>query len=121
MKHAFLIGSLLTLFGGLVMARDHDAAAVYMELRNQVLDLSADQVAPDDGVLAVLMETGYPEAVATLVAVADGTASLYFSNGGGIIGGGAYAQVSAEALALIQVAKEQLATLDQADDHSLPG
>src|SRR4030065_2974390 len=34
----------------------------------------------------ILMETGYPEAVVTLVALADGTVSIYFSNGGGIIG-----------------------------------
>ncbi|HEY3380059.1 MAG TPA: hypothetical protein VGL77_21500 [Armatimonadota bacterium] len=32
------------------------------------------------------METGYQNAVVTLVTIADGTVSLYFSNGGGIIG-----------------------------------
>lgn len=32
------------------------------------------------------METGYPGAVVSLVALADGTVSMYFSNGGGIIG-----------------------------------
>jgi len=37
-------------------------------------------------VWGIVMETGYPEAVATLVALADGTVSIYFSNGGGIIG-----------------------------------
>jgi hypothetical protein len=51
---------------------------VYSGLRQQVLGLTADQ--PADAVpagarmLALLMETGYPEAVATLVAVADGSA-----------------------------------------------
>jgi hypothetical protein len=39
------------------------------------------------------METGYPEGVATLVVVADGTASLYFSNGGGFIGAGDHKKV----------------------------
>jgi len=29
------------------------------------------------------METGYTQAVATLVGVVDGSVSLYFSNGGG--------------------------------------
>jgi hypothetical protein len=47
----------------------------------------------DAPILALLMETGYPEAVATLVAVADGTSSLYFSNGGGFIGVGTPAGV----------------------------
>ncbi len=39
------------------------------------------------------METGYDEAVATLVVIADGTTSLYFSNGGGIIGAGQHVPV----------------------------
>ena len=37
--------------------------------------------------LGVLMETGYAGAVATLVAMINGSASLYFSSGGGVIGG----------------------------------
>ena len=36
-------------------------------------------------VWGVVMETGYPEAVVTLVSLGDRTTSLYFSNGGGII------------------------------------
>ncbi len=40
------------------------------------------------------METGYREAVATLVGVVDGTSSLYFSNGGGFIGAGSHAAVA---------------------------
>ena len=36
------------------------------------------------------METGYSDAVVTLVTIANGTVSLYFSNGGGIIGVGEY-------------------------------
>jgi hypothetical protein len=62
-------------------------ADVYVGLRQQVLRLTPDQlgnrVPTDAPILALLMETAYPEAVATLVAVADGSASLYFSNGGG--------------------------------------
>jgi hypothetical protein len=34
----------------------------------------------------VLMELGLEQGVATMVAFADGTVSLYFSGGGGIIG-----------------------------------
>ena len=42
------------------------------------------------GVWGVLMESGYDKAVVTLVAIADGTVSLYFSNGGGFIGMGGH-------------------------------
>jgi hypothetical protein len=66
-------------------------AEVYMGLRQQVLSLTPVQLGAelaDAPILALLMETGYPEAVATLVAVVDGTSSLYFSNGGGLLGAG---------------------------------
>jgi hypothetical protein len=45
-------------------------------------------------ILALLMETGYPTAVATLLGGVDGTSSLYFSNGGGYIGAGSHAAVA---------------------------
>jgi hypothetical protein len=70
-------------------------AEVYSRLRTQVLELTpaqlGDSVSVDAPILALLMETAYPEAVATLIAVADGSSSLYFSNGGGFIGAGAHA------------------------------
>jgi hypothetical protein len=72
-------------------------AEVYEGLRQQVLQLTPDQLGTafaDAPILALLMETGYPEAVATLVGVADGTSSLYFSNGGGFIGAGTHATVA---------------------------
>jgi hypothetical protein len=71
--------------------------AVYQDLRRQVLRLTPDQLGEafaDAPILALVMETGYPEAVATLVGVADGTTSLYFSNGGGFIGAGTDATVA---------------------------
>jgi len=64
-------------------------AEVYLGLRSQVLQLSSAPPASalnHDSLLAILMETGYPEAVATLMSNDDGSTSLYFSNGGGMIG-----------------------------------
>jgi hypothetical protein len=72
-------------------------AEVYESLRRQVLQLTPDQLGDafaDAPILALLMETGYPGAVATLVGVADGASSLYFSNGGGFIGAGTHAAVA---------------------------
>src|SRR5438128_1078436 len=72
---------------------DYQVADIYARLRSRVIESDpADigiEVAGDD-VWGVLMETGYPQAVVTLVALADGTISIYFSNGGGIIGLGPY-------------------------------
>jgi hypothetical protein len=73
---------------------DYAPADAYSELRGQVLALKPGDVGlPDKKPFAVLMETGYDEAVATLVVIADGTTSLYFSNGGGIIGAGQHVPV----------------------------
>jgi hypothetical protein len=41
---------------------------------------------PGNRIWGLLVEIGYPGAVATLVTIADGAVSLYFSNGGGVIG-----------------------------------
>jgi hypothetical protein len=72
--------------------------AVFMGLRQQVLELDARALGwtPSDAdprIFAALMEIGYPEAVATVVAVVDGTTSLYLGSGGGILGGGDHPQV----------------------------
>lgn len=70
----------------------YKTADIYTEMRNMVLSMKPAEIgltATDaNPVWGILMETGYEEAVATLVAIADGTVSLYFSNGGGIIGAG---------------------------------
>lgn len=102
------------------MAQDCEQAEIYRDLRARALAVNSDHAVPLDGALAVLMETGYPEAVASLVAVADGTASLYFSNGGGIIGAGAYDEVAAEALALLRSAQAHQALLTEARTFPLP-
>jgi hypothetical protein len=80
------------LFGGEPGNWTYKTADVYDGLRKQILELKTEQLgAPSDqAVLAVVMETGYAQAVASLVAVMDGSASLYFSNGGGIIGAGVH-------------------------------
>src|SRR5256714_12731142 len=76
---------------------DQPQPEVYEGLRKQVLHLTAAQLGEkfaEAPILALLMETGYPQAVATLVGVVDGTSSLYFSNGGGIIGAGTHKTVA---------------------------
>jgi hypothetical protein len=64
-----------------------DRAAVSRDLRERIFAIMPGEfgIAPGPGherVWAVLVETGYPQAVASLITVADGTTSLYFSNGG---------------------------------------
>jgi len=105
---------------------DHPSKAeVYDGLRQQVLRLSADQLEghaiADAPILALVMETAYPEAVATLVAVVDGTTSLYFSNGGGIIGAGTHATVAEASRRWLESGQTALPLLSEIADPPLPG
>ena len=67
-------------------------------MRTMVLNIKAEEIGLSresypDNVFGILMETGYEDNSFTLVVLADGTTSLYFSNGGGIIGAGEHVTV----------------------------
>ena len=97
---------------------------VFHDLRAQVLGLSADEVGlepADGGVFGAVMETGFPEGVATLVALIDGTTSLYLSSGGGTIGGGEHEQVAQASIAFVRAVAAEVEQLQPSDDDGLPG
>ena len=89
-----LWSSLRGLFGKGSATRKADPADVFQSLRHQVLTMDPTALGlaptPSNRVWAMLMETGYPTAVVSLVVIGDGTISLYISTGGGIIGAGAH-------------------------------
>jgi hypothetical protein len=98
---------------------------VIQNLRNMALTLSPDQIgiaqSPEyPHVWGVLMETGYPQVLVTLVSLADGTASLYFGHGGGVIGGGEHASVQQAVQAFIASAEEYHAELVPTSEFPLP-
>ncbi len=113
---------MIWLWGVTAMASEYEQAEVYTDLRQHVLSLTSDQlgVKDDNLPLAVLMETGYPEAVATLVAVADGSSSLYFSDGSGIIGAGEYQEVRDQVLELLKIAQQHLGEMHAVTVFPLP-
>jgi hypothetical protein len=112
---------LIICFGSKAMAGDYEINESYSSLRTQVLSLSPAQLGTDAPVIAVLMETGYQDAVATLVAISDGSASLYISKGGGIIGAGEYEQVHNSSIALITLAGNNLEKFTTTTEFPLPG
>ena len=87
----------------------------YLGLRSQVLGLTVDGLGliagPAPAVIAVLMETGYPGAVALLVGVVDGSTSLYLSNGGGVFRAGEHAHVADATGHWLRACGEELARL----------
>jgi len=98
---------------------------VFHGLRRQILDLDPaeaglDRFSAGRRVWGALLETGYATGTATLVALADGTTSLYTSTGGGIIGGGAHARVAAASRSFLTVVEDHLGLLNPDPDSDAP-
>lgn len=97
-------------------------APIFTKLRGQILALTPDQLklAPTTDlphVWAAFMDLGVSDSVASLLASAEGTSSLYFGTGGGIIGAGKHPQVKAanrRFLVALDAALDALAPMTEA-------
>lgn len=67
------------------------------------------------------METGHDDAVVTLAAIADGTVSLYFSNGGGMIGLGEHEEVRKVSNDFISLSEQFITNAKLTSAFPLPG
>jgi len=78
--------------------------------RERLLHASAQELGltPARGVWGVLMERGYAKGVATIVALTDGTASMYLSTGGAGVVGSSYAPARLAALKLCEQGADSL-------------
>jgi hypothetical protein len=95
------------------------------ELREMVFSLHPEDagISPSaelPTVWGVVMETGYPQALATLISLADGTTSLYLGTGGGVIGGGEHEAVRDATIKFLKLAQAQQAQFSPVDAHPLP-
>lgn len=102
-----------------------EPAEIYLKLRSRVLSLTSAEVglAPSSAVphvWCVLMEISYEVGTATLVALADGTTSLYYSTGGGMLGSADYLPVAEASKALVGQAENHLQLMQSADILPLP-
>lgn len=68
------------------MAKPQADPAIYLKLREQALGIRLPGLAPD-ALHAVVMDWPVSNGMTTVLAAADGTASIYLSSGGGFIGG----------------------------------
>ena len=103
---------------------NYEVAETYTGLRQQLLSFNPLEAgfdpAASNRVWGMMMETGHPGAVITLVVVADGTVSLYFSNGGGIIGLGQHEAPRKAAATLLSAAPDFLELAQQTTVYPLP-
>jgi len=71
-------------------------------------------------VYGVLMEMGFPKGAASLVALLDGTTSLYFETSGGIIGGGEHENVRRLTIPFVEKANDVFTNFEKTNDFPLP-
>jgi hypothetical protein len=120
-----LLSFLKKLFSVLVLGRKLSSPTeIFMGLRRNVLTLepatvgiSADK---DNPVWGFVMDSGQPNGVATVVAIADGTVSMYTSSGGGIIGLGQHEGPRNAARHLLAVAGGFLSQFSPTQQFPLP-
>ncbi|GAC1478270.1 MAG: hypothetical protein NVS1B4_21880 [Gemmatimonadaceae bacterium] len=90
-------------------------------LRMQALEVAPGVPSADHPhVWAILMETGMSGSVVTLVTMADGSTSLYFSTGGGVIGAGEHESVRAALGPFFAEAERQLDAFEVSQETPLP-
>jgi len=129
MERGIILASILGSFFGMIGCNKTDAtqyktADIYRDLRQQVFAIDPSKIgvnpSASNSVWGVVMETGYPEAVVTLIALADGTVSLYFSNGGGIIGVGQHEGPRKASTAFLTLSKQFLGQASPTKTFPLP-
>ena len=103
-----------------------DGEQLYRDLRARILtvspaELNLSPTSSEPTVWAALMDWHVGSGVATLVAVADGTVSLYLSYGGGIIGAGTHEDVLRSARRFLTALGAHRGSLGRQDDAPLPG
>ena len=115
-----LVSGLAGLFGK-TEKHEYDIASIYLDLRSRVLKLEKEDCGDigDRKVIAVLMDTGYLEAAVTLVSVFDGSASLYFSNGGGTIGSGKHENVKSASQKLVTLSEKYFKRMKEVKEYPI--
>ena len=98
---------------------------VYLGLRNQVFQRSRDQIgipptAAPTMPWGVVMDWGLSEYTATVLALSDGSASVYFSNGGGFIGGQSHETVQKAAKRAVEISAEVQPLMRATTEYPLP-
>jgi hypothetical protein len=124
MRSFFVI---LVLIGAafLNMANAQSQDEQFRNLRQMVFNLAHDRefakYSEDGSPIAVIMESNFGDIIVTLVVIGDGTTSLYFDNGGGIIGAGLHASVRTASTRFLKMIKHYKLLFQMATDQPLPG
>jgi hypothetical protein len=105
-------------------SRKKSPSEVSRGLRHQALTLAPTELGISvvgQQPFLILMEMAYPSAVASVLSTASGEASIYFSSGGGIIGGAGHESVRQAAVAFVAESAKHAANMTAASDFPYPG
>ncbi|MGA7830488.1 MAG: hypothetical protein WCA21_05975 [Terracidiphilus sp.] len=95
--------------------------SIYPKMRENALKIRLDNL-PADSVHAILMDWDIGNGTVTVLAAADGTASIYLSSGGGFIGGSQkFPEIRDAALRAIQLAADLISQFKPTETTGLPG
>ena len=102
---------------------DPRAAEIAAQLRESVFTSDPVKVGitPTPGeAWGIIMDIGHPKAVISILSLADGSASIYVSTGGGHIGGQGQPAIREAAMAFVHSATASLGRLKRTSEHPLP-
>jgi hypothetical protein len=107
------------------LRRQRPPKDIYTDLRSMALDVDLSRLGlpadePWSGASVAMMEIGVDRAVASIVAIVDGTVSMYLSSGGGVIGAGEHEAVRSEGKRFRTVMAESRNLLQLTTDFPLP-
>jgi hypothetical protein len=102
-----------------------EPSPTYLQLRSRILGLSPTELGLQPSneaprVWGVLVEMGYEVGTASLVSLADGTTSLYYSTGGGMLGSADYQALAQASRAFVNQAENHFEHMSPADEFPLP-
>jgi len=101
-----------------------EPAAITALLRNNVFKLKIEDIGltREKGPLVwgAMMELGYPDLAISLVVLADGSCSVYLTDGTGAVGCGLYSEVRQTATNMLGIAQRMLAHCQPTDQFPLP-
>ena len=94
----------------------------YLSLRHQALTVTRQELGlPESGKpLAAIVDIGFSSDTVTVVAMADGTTSMYLSSGGGFIGGGDHPAIRKAGEALLKEATDLQSSMTETKEFPLP-
>jgi hypothetical protein len=108
---------------GIIQGSNEARPEIFQELRNRIFRTDPEELLlskANGPVWGLLMETGFSQGAFTLVALRDGSVSLYFTNGAAIIGIGQHETPRRIAGELLALAPHYLSETLLTTDYPVP-